>query len=238
CLLHRSRGRPRPAPGRRHRPRQRRRALSPRERQRSPEDRQSNLPVTSIRPVSSSRMMAHHFRLKAPLLLGACLSLGPGGVACSTSPGDDGSPSGGSSGAVGGAPSSGGGLSSGGGAGAAGSGAALGSGGATGGAAPAGGTGGAGATGAGAGGSWAACDEFVLPPDCSIPDGAVLPGELRCTGLYSDWEARTLRCGVTAYAPGYELWSDGAEKQRYVWLPPGATIDVSDPDDWDYPVGT
>ncbi|HEU5073755.1 MAG TPA: hypothetical protein VFU02_06270, partial [Polyangiaceae bacterium] len=94
------------------------------------------------------------------------------------------------------------------------------------------------AGGTGGGSSWEGCDEFVPPSDCTIPEGAVLPGELRCTGLYSNWETRTLRCGVQAYAPAYELWSDGAAKQRYVWLPPGSSIDVSDPDDWDYPVGT
>lgn len=86
--------------------------------------------------------------------------------------------------------------------------------------------------------SWDGCEEFELPADCTIPDGAVLPGELRCTGLYSDWEERTLRCGVQDYKPAHELWSDGAGKQRYVWLPPGQTIDVSDPDDFNYPVGT
>ena len=102
----------------------------------------------------------------------------------------------------------------------------------------AGGADGASAGGAGGGSTWEGCDEFELPPDCTIPEGAVLPGELRCTGLYSDWEMRTLRCGVEAYAPAYQLWSDGAGKQRYVWLPPGTSIDVSDPDDWDYPVGT
>ncbi len=92
--------------------------------------------------------------------------------------------------------------------------------------------------GAGGGSGWDGCDEFVPPSDCTIPEGLVLPGELRCTGLYSNWDERTLRCGVTAYAPAYELWSDGAAKQRYVWLPPESTIDVSNPDDWDYPVGT
>lgn len=86
--------------------------------------------------------------------------------------------------------------------------------------------------------SWEGCDDFELPAGCTIPEGAVLPGELRCTGLYSNWEERTHRCGVEAYKPAYELWSDGAEKQRYVWLPPGQTVDVSNPDDFDYPVGT
>jgi len=82
------------------------------------------------------------------------------------------------------------------------------------------------------------CTEFVMPADCTIPPGAVLPGELRCTGLYSDWASRTLRCGVQPYTPAHQLWSDGAEKHRYVWLPPGETIDVTNPDDFVFPVGT
>lgn len=77
-----------------------------------------------------------------------------------------------------------------------------------------------------------------MPADCTIPEGAVLPGELRCTGLYEDWASRTLRCGVTEYEPAYPLWSDGLKKRRYVWLPPGKSIDVTDPDDFKYPVGT
>jgi len=81
------------------------------------------------------------------------------------------------------------------------------------------------------------CDEFVMPEDCTVPSGAVLPGDLRCTGLYSDWPSRTLRCGVQAYTPAYQLWTDGAGKQRYAWLPPGGTIDTSDPDNFVYPVG-
>ncbi len=95
---------------------------------------------------------------------------------------------------------------------------------------------GAGADGGGPG--WEGCDEFQMPPDCTVPSGAVLPGELRCTGLYANWQERKLRCGVKAYVPAHELWADGARKQRYVWLPPGKKIDVSNPDDFDYPVGT
>jgi len=99
-----------------------------------------------------------------------------------------------------------------------------------------GGTGGSGTGGDGT--SWVGCEEFEMPADCTIPEGVVLPSELRCTGLYSSWEERELRCGVRPYAPSYELWADGAAKQRYVWLPPGTTIDVSDPDEFQYPVGT
>lgn len=116
---------------------------------------------------------------------------------------------------------------------------------ATGGSAGSGGAPGSGGEIAGSGGaasedphSWNGCEDFQLPPDCVIPEGAVLPGELRCTGLYSNWEARTLRCGVRPFEPTHELWADGAGKQRYVWIPPGTTVDVSDPDEFDYPVGT
>jgi hypothetical protein len=77
-----------------------------------------------------------------------------------------------------------------------------------------------------------------MPSDCTIPEGAVLPGELRCTGLYAEESETELGCGVQEYKPAFELWSDGAAKRRFVWLPPGETIDVSQPDDFRFPVGT
>lgn len=43
---------------------------------------------------------------------------------------------------------------------------------------------------------------------------------------------------LLAYAPQYPLWSDGAAKRRWIHLPPGGKIDASDPDKWDFPVGT
>ena len=44
--------------------------------------------------------------------------------------------------------------------------------------------------------------------------------------------------GVRAFEPKYWLWSDGADKRRYVYLPPGGKIDTTDPDHWVFPVGT
>jgi cytochrome c553 len=40
------------------------------------------------------------------------------------------------------------------------------------------------------------------------------------------------------FSPHYPLWSDGAAKRRWVYLPPGSTIDASDAFAWSYPVGT
>lgn len=84
----------------------------------------------------------------------------------------------------------------------------------------------------------AGCVPFEMPEDCSIPEGAALPSDLRCTGLYGSWEQRQIACGVEAYAPAHELYSDGARKQRYVWLPPGSQVDVSASDAFRYPDGT
>jgi mono/diheme cytochrome c family protein len=40
------------------------------------------------------------------------------------------------------------------------------------------------------------------------------------------------------FSPQYPLWTDGATKRRWIRLPEGSTIDASDPDAWDFPVGT
>lgn len=88
------------------------------------------------------------------------------------------------------------------------------------------------------GGSDAALDCEPFTGDECPADAGLLPMELRCTGLYGDWEKRTIACGVRAYSPAHALWSDGAEKHRYVWLPEGALIDATDPDALLFPVGT
>jgi hypothetical protein len=48
----------------------------------------------------------------------------------------------------------------------------------------------------------------------------------------------TLGDGVRAFTPRFPLYSDGAEKKRWVSLPAGTTIDTSAPDYWIFPVGT
>ena len=64
-----------------------------------------------------------------------------------------------------------------------------------------------------------------------------LPTDLACTGLYESRGSTTLGAGVMPYTPGITFWSDGAEKHRYVYLPPGTTIDTSNFDAWKFPVG-
>lgn len=57
-----------------------------------------------------------------------------------------------------------------------------------------------------------------------------LPLHLRDTGLS---DPRNL-----SFSPQYPLWSDGARKRRWIYLPPGTAIDASRPDAWEFPVGT
>jgi hypothetical protein len=64
------------------------------------------------------------------------------------------------------------------------------------------------------------------------------PATLRETGLYADWERKIVAPFHRAFAPQYPLWTDGARKQRWIHLPAGTSIDASDPDAWQFPIGT
>lgn len=80
--------------------------------------------------------------------------------------------------------------------------------------------------------------DAVPPPDAHLLDGPLMPRTLAETGLYSDFENEVIAGGVKPYEPQYKLWSDGATKRRWIYLPPGGQIDTSDPDFWVYPPGT
>jgi mono/diheme cytochrome c family protein len=64
-----------------------------------------------------------------------------------------------------------------------------------------------------------------------------LPQRLAATGLFVPGSTRVAP-DVIAFSPQYPLWSDGTRKRRWIQLPPGASIDASRVDAWDFPVGT
>ena len=64
---------------------------------------------------------------------------------------------------------------------------------------------------------------------------APLPETLGGTGLF---DTTTIGPDALAYSPQYPLWSDGAAKRRWLYLPPGTAIDASAPDAWQFPPGT
>jgi cytochrome c553 len=63
----------------------------------------------------------------------------------------------------------------------------------------------------------------------STSDEGRVPERLYDTGLYTHGRP---------FSPQYPLWSDGAAKSRWVYLPPGTAIDATDQSDWNFPVGT
>jgi len=71
----------------------------------------------------------------------------------------------------------------------------------------------------------------------SSGDGPVAPRRLAETGLYDPQRPGVVASGNRPFSPQYPLWSDGAVKARWVYLPPGAAIDAAGAD-WAFPVGT
>jgi len=49
---------------------------------------------------------------------------------------------------------------------------------------------------------------------------------------------KILRADVRAFTPSTQLWSDGAGKARWIYLPPNTVIDASVPGEWTFPLGT
>jgi hypothetical protein len=77
---------------------------------------------------------------------------------------------------------------------------------------------------------------LCLPAAVRAQDTRGLPLHLRDTGLYV--AGSEVNPDARPFSPQYPLWSDGAGKRRWIWLPPGAQIDASRPDAWDFPRGT
>ena len=96
---------------------------------------------------------------------------------------------------------------------------------------------------------WVLCGAVVLlvtavavassgpEPEASGP-GDRAPERLSETGLYVPGQPGVVAPANRSFAPQYPLWTDGATKSRWVYLPAGSTIDAADPQAWDLPVGT
>lgn len=108
----------------------------------------------------------------------------------------------------------------------------------------AGGDGGVGGTG-GAGGSGGAGGGGGCMPSLAVD--ATIPANLSQTGLYADIASKTLASYIRPYRPQNQLWTDGAEKTRWIYIPEcGAKInntkigmnELTGNNHWVFPVGT
>jgi hypothetical protein len=64
------------------------------------------------------------------------------------------------------------------------------------------------------------------------------PDTLSATGFFADVTTDTIAPYVRDFTPAYPLWTDGAEKRRWIYLPECAQVDTSNIDVWSLPVGT
>ena len=65
-----------------------------------------------------------------------------------------------------------------------------------------------------------------------------LPERLSALGLYPELPSReSWHERAAYYEPRYPLWSNGSDKQRFIVLPEGASVDTSG-SSWEFPVGT
>jgi hypothetical protein len=83
----------------------------------------------------------------------------------------------------------------------------------------------------------AGCGDFR---DCSevVVRAGHLPDRLSDAGLYDDLLDDRVVDGAIAFTPRFPLWTDGAEKRRWLVLPSDAEVDTRAADRWRFPVGT
>jgi len=82
------------------------------------------------------------------------------------------------------------------------------------------------------------CKRYWVCDEVEASVAAQLPKRLSETGLYANIASGELSPGVLAYTPQFQLWSDGAEKQRWILLPDGQQLDTNNMDEWLFPQGT
>ncbi len=79
-------------------------------------------------------------------------------------------------------------------------------------------------------------------PDAGAPDAGQPrpspPATLSEAGLFESGVSGPYADGVRPYDVRFPLWTDDLTKRRSLWLPPGTSIDTSDPDHWAFPEGT
>ena len=82
------------------------------------------------------------------------------------------------------------------------------------------------------------CQRYWLCDEQGPERTSQLPDRLSDTGLYLDLASDRMAPDVAAYRPQFALWSDGADKRRWVSLPAESVIDTSDMDNWRFPQGS
>jgi hypothetical protein len=83
-----------------------------------------------------------------------------------------------------------------------------------------------------------ACEDDLAVEQPRTVSSVALLTRLSQHGLYRDVATRTPSAVALEYEPQYPLFSDYAEKRRWLLLPADTRIDTSDMDHWRFPLGT
>jgi hypothetical protein len=75
-----------------------------------------------------------------------------------------------------------------------------------------------------------------VPPPMRMPALDTQVMQLSELGLFD--ASRRAACDLLTWEPRFPLWSDGADKKRWLRLPAGAIIDTADPEHFRFPVGS
>ncbi|MEL7447998.1 MAG: PQQ-dependent sugar dehydrogenase, partial [Pseudomonadota bacterium] len=77
-----------------------------------------------------------------------------------------------------------------------------------------------------------------LVPDGTQPRRSGFPALLSETGCVDPGDVTQPAAGLIPYDVNAALWSDGADKRRWLAIPDGTTIDLDADGDFDFPIGT
>jgi len=77
----------------------------------------------------------------------------------------------------------------------------------------------------------------VPPPDPTKP-AAAFPRLLSQTGLFRSTHDHTPAAGLIPYSVNAPLWSDGADKERFLAVPGDAQVEYHPTESWRFPEGT
>jgi len=72
----------------------------------------------------------------------------------------------------------------------------------------------------------------------ALEDHPQLPPSLHQTGIYHSDSEFKISKELYPFKPQYPLWTDGAVKYRYAYVPQGKQIDTLNMNDWQFPEGT
>ncbi len=82
-------------------------------------------------------------------------------------------------------------------------------------------------------------DESVKSVRCTVLNAEYkAPPRLSQTCLYRDITSFRVSEDLHKFTPNFQLWSDGAHKSRWVYLPANTQINSDNPDQWVFAVGT